>query len=120
MGFALLLVLAAALAVYAARVLPQTQGAVTLDGPLAPMATLRIERDASGIPTIQAGDARDASFGLGFVHAQDRLWATRCAVGCSCRRRRRLRGSKAWGPTTGWWQAATPPPVARCWPTIRT
>ena len=35
---------------------------------------IRIERDAEGIPTIRAGSLEDAAFGLGFVHAQDRLW----------------------------------------------
>ncbi len=74
LGFVLLTLGVAVLAVYADRALPQTQGTATLDGPLLPHATLRIERDASGIPTIVADSAHDASFGLGFVHAQDRLW----------------------------------------------
>ena len=39
-----------------------------------PRAEIRIERDADGIPTIKAGSLEDAAFGLGFVHAQDRLW----------------------------------------------
>lgn len=33
-----------------------------------------IVRDVNGIPRIAAGDRLDAYFGLGFVHAQDRLW----------------------------------------------
>lgn len=56
---------------YRSLVLPRTEGAVSL-------AVLRgqvqIERDAEGIPTIRAASANDAAFGLGFVHAQDRLW----------------------------------------------
>jgi penicillin amidase len=52
-------------------VLPQTDGSMTISGP---RAEIRIERDASGIPTIKAGSIEDAQFGLGFVHAQDRLW----------------------------------------------
>jgi penicillin amidase len=36
--------------------------------------TVRIERDASGIPNIVAASERDASLALGFAHAQDRLW----------------------------------------------
>lgn len=37
-------------------------------------ADVRIERDAHGIPTIRATSVRDAAYGLGVVHAQDRLW----------------------------------------------
>ena len=33
-----------------------------------------MERDAQGIPTIKAASIDEALFGLGFVHAQDRLW----------------------------------------------
>ncbi|HYM72677.1 MAG TPA: penicillin acylase family protein [Stellaceae bacterium] len=33
-----------------------------------------IARDADGVPTITAADDDDAAFGLGFVHAQDRLF----------------------------------------------
>lgn len=36
--------------------------------------TVVIARDADGVPRITAGGERDAYFGLGFVHAQDRLW----------------------------------------------
>jgi penicillin G amidase len=35
---------------------------------------LSITRNAQGVPHIQAGSVNDAYFGLGFVHAQDRLW----------------------------------------------
>ena len=72
--FAGLLLAATALAWYVQRVLPQAQGAVELQDPMAPTAGLRIERDAWGIPTIRAANAHDAWFGLGFAHAQDRLW----------------------------------------------
>jgi penicillin G amidase len=68
----LLLVVAAAAAwVYSRRALPQADGGMTLAGP---RAQIRIERDAQGIPTIKAQSVADAHFGLGFVHAQDRLW----------------------------------------------
>lgn len=68
----LLLVLAAlALWLYSRQVLPVTEGSLSLAGP---KAELRIERDAHGIPTIRAGSLEDALFGLGFAHAQDRLW----------------------------------------------
>jgi penicillin amidase len=52
-------------------VLPQTDGRLVLQGL---QGELRIVRDAQGIPTIHAASRRDAMFGLGFVHAQDRLW----------------------------------------------
>lgn len=61
----------AAMAVYVARVLPLTQGRLELDGH---DAEVRIDRDTEGIPTIRAATLQDAAFGLGFVHAQDRLW----------------------------------------------
>ncbi|MBX3605029.1 MAG: penicillin acylase family protein [Piscinibacter sp.] len=56
---------------YAWWTLPRTEGSVALPGL---RAEVLIERDAQGIPTIRAGSAEDAAFGLGFVHAQDRLW----------------------------------------------
>jgi penicillin G amidase len=62
---------AAALAWYALRTLPVTHGTITLHGAA---GEIRIERDAFGIPTIRAGSEHDAYFGLGVVHAQDRLW----------------------------------------------
>jgi penicillin amidase len=67
----LVLVLACAAWLYTCRVLPQTEGSMTLAGP---KAAIRIERDAQGVPTIKAASMDDAMFGLGFVHAQDRLW----------------------------------------------
>jgi penicillin amidase len=51
--------------------LPRTDGTVVLAGPTAPVQVLR---DGDGLVTIRAGDEADAAFGLGFVHAQDRLW----------------------------------------------
>ena len=69
----LLLVAALALALgwYARQALPRTEGAMALAGA---QAEVRIERDEHGIPTIVAASAHDAYFGLGVVHAQDRLW----------------------------------------------
>ena len=66
-----LLTAAAALAVYAWRTLPAHEGTLVLAGA---RGEIRIERDAHGIPTIVAQDTQDAYFGLGVVHAQDRLW----------------------------------------------
>lgn len=71
----LLLVLAAGLGVlagvYVQRTMPVTQGDLRVQGLRAPIT---ISRDAHGIPTVQAQHDEDAVFGLGFVHAQDRLW----------------------------------------------
>src|SRR5260221_3805802 len=53
------------------RSLPQTEGEIRLTGGEAP---LEILRDAHGIPHIYARSLADVYFGLGFVHAQDRLW----------------------------------------------
>ena len=72
MLLALLLVLGAA-AGYAwlRQSLPQLEGSLALSGLKAPV---EIVRDRHGVPHIYAGSVEDAQFGLGFVHAQDRLW----------------------------------------------
>lgn len=51
--------------------LPQTSGSVQVAwiG-----STVEIVRDANDIPHIRAASEADALFGLGYVHAQDRLW----------------------------------------------
>jgi penicillin amidase len=67
----LVLVAAAALGLYARRVLPQTTGVIEVAGA---KAAVRIERDTQGVPSIEAASREDAMFGLGFAHAQDRLW----------------------------------------------
>ena len=51
--------------------LPQVEGRVTVQGLSAPVT---IARDADGVPLITASDDADAAFGLGFAHAQDRLF----------------------------------------------
>ncbi len=51
--------------------LVMTDGTVEVAGVSGPVT---IARDADGIPRITASSERDAYFGLGFVHAQDRLW----------------------------------------------
>ena len=68
---ALALVAAGGLYLYLRSSLPQTSGRIVVAGP---NATIRIERDADGVPTIIAQSDEDAAFGLGFVHAQDRLF----------------------------------------------
>jgi penicillin G amidase len=71
-GFAVIVVVAVAGAyLYLRSSLPQTSGRIELHGP---KSMIGITRDADGIPTITAQDDNDAAFGLGFVHAQDRLF----------------------------------------------
>lgn len=70
-GAGLVLAAGAAAWIYTRQALPQTEGTLQLAGP---RAEIRIERDAHGIPTIKAQSVDDVLFGLGFVHAQDRLW----------------------------------------------
>ena len=73
-SLALVLVVAfAAAAGYAwlRQSLPQLDGTVALTGLKAPV---EIVRDRHGVPHIYASSVEDAQFGLGFAHAQDRLW----------------------------------------------
>src|SRR5258707_14764553 len=71
-GFlALLIVLGGGVYLHLRSALPQTDGRIVVSGP---KAQIRIERDADGVPLITAQDDEDAAFGLGFVHAQERLF----------------------------------------------
>src|SRR3569623_2041021 len=68
---ALLLLTAAAAAIYVWRSFP------TLDGELrAPglAAAVQVRRDASDVTHIEAQSVADAYFALGYVHAQERSW----------------------------------------------
>ncbi|MCP5055099.1 MAG: penicillin acylase family protein [bacterium] len=49
---------------------PKIEGTLSVSGLAAPM---RILRDRAGVPHIRASSEADAWYGLGFVHAQDRL-----------------------------------------------
>jgi penicillin G amidase len=51
--------------------LPLTGGRIVVTGL---HGEVTIARDANGIPTITAGDDDDLAFGLGYAHAQDRLF----------------------------------------------
>jgi penicillin amidase len=66
-----LIVLGGGFYLYMRSALPQTGGRIVLSGP---RAEIRLERDAAGVPLIEARDDADAAFGLGFVHAQERLF----------------------------------------------
>ena len=67
----LLLAALTALAAYLWRATPAHDGALRVGGI---GAAVSIDRDEHGIPTIRAASVEDAAFGLGFAHAQDRLW----------------------------------------------
>src|SRR5439155_21547872 len=70
-----IVVLVAALAlgvwVFLRQSLPSYTGRITVAGL---SSDLEIIRDADNIPHIYAASKADALFGLGYVHAQDRLW----------------------------------------------
>jgi len=53
------------------RSFPDTSGTAVLRGLSGPVT---VERDADGVPTIIASDARDLFMAQGYVHAQDRFW----------------------------------------------
>jgi penicillin amidase len=61
---------------------PVASGTLRVDGI---RAAIRIDRDAHGFPHVEGQNEADAFFGLGFVHAQDRLaqmlWLARAARG---------------------------------------
>ncbi len=59
------------LAIYLYRAMPILEGIVPVVGLT---KSVTISRDAYGIPTIKGQSMEDVAFGLGFVHAQDRLW----------------------------------------------
>ncbi len=63
--------LAGTLFYWAQRTLPPSAGTYVTPGLQAPV---EIFRDDDGIPFIFADNREDAALGLGFVHAQDRLW----------------------------------------------
>ncbi len=56
---------------YLRTALPQFDGTVLVKGL---SSEVRINRDSHGIPHIEAKSLADATYALGYVHAQDRLW----------------------------------------------
>ena len=67
----LVMILSGGVWLYLRSSLPQVEGRVAVDGL---KGTATIARDADGVPLITAGDDADAAFGLGYAHAQDRLF----------------------------------------------
>jgi penicillin amidase len=74
-GFACILAIVALLAFDFVRSfqysVPRYDGELSVDGI---GATVRIARDQYAVPHILAESFPDAAFGLGYAHAQDRLW----------------------------------------------
>ena len=68
---AVLLLAAAGILAYLHRSLPSIEGEARVQG-LA--ARVEVVRDAEGVPHIFAASERDGWFGVGYAHAQDRLW----------------------------------------------
>ena len=64
-------VTAGAGALYLLSSLPQLDGSIAVNGPA---HAIHIDRDAEGVPLIAGGNDEDVAFGLGFAHAQDRLF----------------------------------------------
>lgn len=56
---------------YLRQSLPQTEGLVKVTGL---SAAVEIIRDVDAVPHVYAQNKLDAYFGLGYLHAQDRLW----------------------------------------------
>src|SRR6202162_5820833 len=67
----LVLILAGGLYFYLRSSLPRVEGRIAVGGL---NAEVTIARDGDGVPLITASDDEDAAFGLGFAHAQDRLF----------------------------------------------
>jgi penicillin G amidase len=67
----LLLILGGAFYFYLRSSLPQVEARIAVPGL---KAEVTIARDGDGIPLISAADDEDAAFGLGYAHAQDRLF----------------------------------------------
>src|SRR5579863_6133617 len=67
----LVLLLTGGAYLYLRSSLPQVEGRIAVQGLT---GEVMIARDKDGVPVITASDDADAAFGLGFAHAQDRLF----------------------------------------------
>jgi penicillin amidase len=92
-GSIALVVCAVVVAYYlAARSLPDYDAKLELPGAL---GKIEVVRDTANVPHIFAGQDQDVFFGLGYVHAQDRLWQM-----SMMRRTAQGRLSEIFGPDT--------------------
>lgn len=89
---AVVVLLGLAGAVYVWRAFPQLDGQLAVPGLSAPV---QVRRDAADVTHIEAATVADASFALGYVHAQERGWQLEF-------NRRVMHGrlSEVFGPTT--------------------
>lgn len=55
--------------------LPRYSGEITLYNSQKISSPITINRDEYSIPHIKSSSFKDAVFGLGYAHAQDRLWS---------------------------------------------
>ena len=99
LGGLLVLVLGTAVGayVYLRQSLPAFDGTIEVRGSSGP---IDIVRDADAIPHIYAGTKLDALFGLGYVHAQDRLWQMEFQRRIGFGRLSEVLGAAAQKPTT--------------------
>ena len=67
----LLIIIGGGAYLYLRSSLPKVEGRVAVEGLRGPVT---IARDADGVPLITASGDADAAFGLGYAHAQDRLF----------------------------------------------
>ena len=71
-GLALLVVVVSVSAfLWLRQSLPQLDGSINTAGVLYPVS---VERDAAGVPTIKASNRSDASYVIGYLHAQERFF----------------------------------------------
>lgn len=70
-GLPMLVLIGAALVVWMSRSVPPASGAMAIAGL---GGSVTIHRDAEGVPHIAGATRADVFAGLGFAHAQDRLW----------------------------------------------
>ncbi|MBM3504847.1 MAG: penicillin acylase family protein [Alphaproteobacteria bacterium] len=75
--------------------LPDLDGRIVVSGP---SSAIEIVRDRHGIPHIVGTTIEDALFGLGFVHAQDRLWQMEMNRRVGAGRLAEIVGSAGLGP----------------------
>jgi penicillin amidase len=96
--FVVLVILAAGGGYLALRSsLPMVEGRLSVPGL---HGEITIARDADGVPTITASNDEDAVFGLGFVHAQDRLFQMELQRRYGAGRLAEIFGSQAVGTDT--------------------